>query len=129
MIKMFDNMVDYILAHYLVRKENTDFWKEIKYNLKITDSLKNILSMWKNRLPHQSDVSTQWGMFSSVNYIPILYGLNWFNIKSIRKEYEMFPYHEQVEIDMNRSKNFYNSTVAISHKQIIQMIKETENLK
>lgn len=122
MEKMFDNIVDYILAHYLVRKDTTDFWKEIKHNLKITDSLKNLLSLWKNRLPHQSDVSTPWGMFSSVNYIPVLYGLNWFDTKSIKKEYSMFPYHEKVQFDMEQSEKFYNNTVMISHKKIIQMI-------
>lgn len=122
MIKMFDNMVDYILAHYLVKKENTDFWKEIKYNLKLTNSLQNLLSMWKNRLPHQRDVETPWGMFSSINYIPILYGLDWFDVESIKKEYSMLPYHHQVESDIEQVKYLDNSVISISHKKIIKMI-------
>lgn len=123
MSKMFDNIIDYILAHYLVRKENTDFWKEIKYNLKITDSLQNLLSSWKNRLPHQSDISTPWGMFTAMNYIPILYGLNWFDIESIKREHRMFPYHEKIELDMNQEENFANNTPKISHKKAIEIIR------
>ena len=129
MVKMFDNTVDYILAHYLVKKENTDFWKEIKYNLKITDSLQNLLTLWKNRLPHRSDVSTPWGMFAAINYIPILYGLNWFDIEAIRREYSMFPYHEKVEFDIEQSEKFHNSIPTIEHKKIIQMIRKTGDFK
>ena len=123
-IKAFDNIVDYILAHYLVKKENTDFWKEIKYNLKITDSLQNLLTMWKNRLPHSSDVNVAWGMFSSVNYISILYGLDWFDIEAIKREYSMFPFPEYVEESIKMDRYNEHSIVSIGHKKIIQMIKD-----
>jgi tryptophan halogenase len=123
-IKAFDNIVDYILAHYLVKKENTDFWKEIKYNLKITDSLQNLLTMWKNRLPHSSDVNVAWGMFSSVNYISILYGLDWFDIEAIKREYSMFPFPEYVEESIKMDRYNEHSIVSMGHKKIIQMIKD-----
>ena len=36
----------------------------------------------------ESDIICPWGLFSAVNYIPILHGLKWFNIEKIKNEYE-----------------------------------------
>ena len=72
---MFDNIVDFIQAHYLVKKEDTPFWKDIKYNLKLTDNLSGYLESWKDRLPCATDIQCPWGMYRASNYIPILYVL------------------------------------------------------
>lgn len=123
MCDMFDNIVDFISAHYLVRKEDSPFWKEIKYNLKIPNSLSYLLEMWKNRLPHKSDISTLWGMFTSVNYIPVLFGLNWFDPEVIK---EQVSYHKDLYLQaqniFNQNHNFYSQVPVIGHKQAIEII-------
>lgn len=113
--KIFDNIVDYIQAHYLVKKENTPFWKEVKYNLKLTSALESYLNKWKNRLPLSSDIRCSWGLFESINYIQILHGLEWFDYDKIKKEYQFY----KVEEDLNLSdiKPF-----SISHKKFIKEI-------
>ena len=83
----FENIVDYIRAHYLIKREDTPFWNNVKYDLPLTSNLERYLSMWEKRLPIDADISCSWGMFHAVNYIPILYGLEWFNIKNIQLEY------------------------------------------
>ena len=40
---IFDNMFDFVQAHYLVKKEDTPFWREVKNDLKITTSLQTTL--------------------------------------------------------------------------------------
>tara|TARA_Y100001963_G_scaffold20926_1_gene26868 strand:- start:1415 stop:2851 length:1437 start_codon:yes stop_codon:yes gene_type:complete len=125
MVDIFDGIIDFIVAHYLVRREDTPFWKEVKYNLKIPDSLKNLLSMWKNRLPQGSDLTNPYKVISAINYIPILYGLNWFDIKAISKEYEMYPRHDLVDIDLMEKKCYDKNSPKIEHKKLIQGICET----
>lgn len=119
--KIFDNILDYVQAHYLVKKENTEFWKEIKYNLKLTDSLKELLGKWKNRLPMSIDVNCAWGMFNSHNYIPVLYGLKWFNIEKIKEEFEAsgkIGLDDEVELIDARERNSFT----VGHKEMIKML-------
>jgi len=118
---IFDNIVDYVQAHYLVKREDTPFWKEIKYNLKLTENLKKYLKMWKNRLPMPTDIICPWGMFSAVNYIPILYGLKWFDIKKIKYEYENMGRDDSIDSVLNHQDN---ETFWVSHKKMIEMLKD-----
>jgi len=121
--EIFDNIVDYVQAHYLIKREDTPFWKEVKYNLKLTPNLEKYLKKWKNRLPLAADVLCRWGLFESVNYIPILYGLGWFDVEKIKEEYVNF--HEFVisKDVMNQLKE-RNSPFSspMSHKKFIKEI-------
>jgi len=119
---IFDNIVDYIQAHYLVNREDTPFWKEVKYNLKLTPNLENYLDKWKNRLPLSSDlVACPWRMFNAVNYIQILYGLRWFNIENIRSEYEY--YRDTFEKDIIEQIQYANRFLfTVGHKKMIKDI-------
>lgn len=122
MIDVFDNIVDFIQAHYLTKREDTKFWKEVKYNLKLTDSLKHNLDLWKTRLPRQTDFVTPWAMFGAENYIHILYGLDWFNCEIIKKEYSMFPNHDYVNQRHEQNVNYENNLKVVKHKNIIKAI-------
>ena len=85
---IFDNIFDYVQAHYLTKKDDTPFWRDVKNNLKLTPSLQNLLNKWKIRFPQSDDVICKWGMFTAVNYIPILYGLKWFDYQKVWEEYK-----------------------------------------
>lgn len=123
MNNIFDNIVDYIQAHYLVKREDTPFWKEIKYNLKIRDSLKNNLEVWKNRLPQRSDFSASWAMFDASNYICVLYGLDWFDVDNIIKEYNFYPHlHCSTDNDIANSRWEEESSIQLGHKEYINLI-------
>lgn len=117
---IFDNIVDYVQAHYLVKKEDTPFWKEVKYNLKLTGNLENYLEMWKNRLPSDIDISENWRMFSAVNYIPILHGLGWFNIEKIKYEYENFGKDDSIDPFLNQ---YEKEIFWLGHKELIKLLK------
>lgn len=120
---MFDNIVDYIVAHYLVRREDTPFWKEIKYNLKVPDSLQHYLDMWKHRLPNTTDCRVPWGMFSGINYIPVLYGLNWFDTAKIKDEMSMVkPLAYKAQESINSYNRAFKNSPFVSHKQAIDLI-------
>lgn len=119
---IYDNIVDYIQAHYLIKREDTPFWKEVKYNLNLTENLKKYLKMWKNRLPQQTDINCSWGMFSAINYIYILHGLGWFDTEKIKQEYENYQINNNLHdntIDfLNKNSSFH-----VSHKEMIKIIK------
>jgi tryptophan halogenase len=120
--QIFDNIVDYVQAHYLTKREDTPFWKEVRYNLKLTPNLENYLQKWRNRLPIIPDISCSWGMFGAANYIPILYGLNWFDTEKIKSEYfdfYAFSIEQKVLSDLNKQRS---PMFPMSHKQFIKQI-------
>lgn len=121
---VFDNIVDYIQAHYLVKKENTEFWKEVKYELELRDSLQQKLDKWKNRLPFFGDVKSSWGMFADINYIPILYGLDWFDTEKIKREYFECSNSELIQDIVLESVKLPCSCDTTGHKNMIKMIIE-----
>ena len=112
---IFDNIFNYVQAHYLTKKEDTSFWKEVKYDLKITPSLQKLLDKWKKRFPLAQDIHCRWGMFSEINYIPILYGLKWFDQEVVFEQYKNIS-HLPV-IDWNDT--IRKDVLYMGHKQFI----------
>jgi tryptophan halogenase len=49
--KLFDDIKDLIQLHYMSDREDTEFWKYCKYDLKRTDKVKHILDVAKHRCP------------------------------------------------------------------------------
>ena len=116
---MFDNIVDFVQSHYLIEREDTPFWKSVKYDLKLTDNLQSYLKMWKNRLPQPEDFYCSWGLFEPVNYIPVLYGLGWFDIDKIRDEYLEHGLTDKVNMFFNQDRLFNDKFIWMGHKEII----------
>jgi tryptophan halogenase len=119
---IFDNIVDNVQAHYLVKREDTPFWKEVKYNLKLTPGLESLLEKWKNRMPIASDIQCPWSMFGPINYIPILYGLDWFDVEKIKHEYENYDYYDICEQNINNLNQEEQNSFIVGHKELIKMI-------
>jgi len=123
---IFDNIVDNVQAHYLVKREDTPFWKEIKYNLKLTPGLESLLEKWKNRMPTAHDIQCVWSMFGGINYIPILYGLDWFDTEKIKQEYEHYNAYEKCENDINNFNQQEMNSFIVGHKEFIKMITKND---
>jgi hypothetical protein len=77
--------------------------------------------MWKDRLPLSDDVKGSWNLFQSANYIPILYGLNWFDNDKIKKQYNEY-YRDTVESDIINQLNLEPPAFFVGHKKFIKEI-------
>jgi len=83
------NMLDFVFLSYMVKKDNTDFWKMVN-KLKAPDSLLFNLERWKARLPIRSDFKSDYCLFFDSNYIVKLFGLNLLNLNSVKEEYNSY---------------------------------------
>lgn len=119
---ILENIRDFIVLHYMVDKNNSQFWRDQKL-LEIPDSLAAKLKIWKNRLPISEDFSkdSRYILFSEDHHILVLHGLGLFNTESIRKEYEMHDSQVKIEAETAVNNNLlHQDTVArISHKEYI----------
>ena len=120
---IFDNMFDFVQAHYLIKKDDTPFWRDVKNNFKLTPSLQNLLDKWKTRFPLHGDIQCRWGMFSEVNYIPVLYGLKWFDREKVASEYKHIEH-----IPISVWEDTYPNVLHMSHKKFIEEVVRIYNL-
>ena len=118
----FENIVDYIRAHYLITREDTPFWNHVKYDLPLTPNLERYLSMWEKRLPINADIFCSWGMFGAINYIPILYGLDWFNINNIQLEYLEYINDTESQDLLRSLENPLCGCKTVHHRKLIRDI-------
>jgi tryptophan halogenase len=122
--KIMENIRDFIILHYITKKENTIFWKDVK-KIEIPNSLKNKLQKWKKRLPIKEDfLSSNYLLFSESNWTHILYGLKLLNTNEIKKNHN-FINETNLKFckeSLNIFKNNFN-VKTIKHKEYLNYIR------
>mgnify|MGYP006074851089 CR=1 FL=1 len=120
------NIRDFVVLHYITKKDNTQFWRDIQ-NMPIPDSLAKNLKRWRKNLPIADDFkeSTDYKLFSDAHYIQILAGLKLFDVDLIRKEYDlMHPAIKQIAENSIREKyTFEKINSSVGHKQYIDYVR------
>jgi hypothetical protein len=124
---MMDNIRDFIILHYMTKKTNTNFWKDVS-NIKIPNSLEERLKIWKHRLPVDEDFEdySEWRIFKPSNFIYMLSAINFFDKESIKKEFELLPIVAKIDSDTvikNIKKQDFNN-ILINHKDAIELIRK-----
>jgi len=124
---MTKNIRDFIVLHYLTKRTDTDFWKNI-LETEIPESLKYNLEKWQNKIPIKEDFKndSEYCLFGAANFIVVMAKLNLFNKDAITKEYNFLN---------NGLRNFSVNTINqisyseniqkyINHKKMIEIIRE-----
>ena len=70
------NVIDFLKLHYVLNQRNdSDYWREIKDDKSIPDSLREQLLLWKTQTPYHYDAIHAEEMFPSASFQYILYGM------------------------------------------------------
>jgi hypothetical protein len=121
-----ENIRDFIVLHYLTKKDNTNFWIDVS-RAKIPDSLQNRLDLWKYKMPIDEDFSDQsdYILFKGNNHALIMDGLDLFNRDAIRQEFDSHhPYVKDAAANIiNEKRSFEKSVDKISHKDFLNTIR------
>jgi hypothetical protein len=124
---MTNNVRDFIVLHYLTKRNDTDFWKNI-INVEIPESLRYNLEKWKNKLPIKEDFkdNSEYCLFGPANFIVVMAKLNLFNKDAILKEYNFLNngLKDMTSNTINQIIFNDNTQKYINHKKIIEIIKE-----
>jgi len=123
-----EQIQEYVALHYVTKKNNSIFWKDMQ-NIELPNGLNDKLKYWQHKLPIREDFSngSTLRMFNVANYILVLQGLGLFNKESIIKEYYSLPLKtkEKVAKDLNLLKTIEQNLNTITHKQLIETIKNS----
>lgn len=126
---IMNNIRDFIFLHYMVKKNNSQFWKDIK-KLSIPDSLEKNLEKWKHRLPIREDFTdTNYFLFYESNFTSVLYGLNMFDLNNIKKEYKNHSVNIQnfVKNSILEDNNLYVVKEKINHKEYLNCVRSAND--
>jgi hypothetical protein len=66
-------------------------------------------------------------MFRAISYIPILYGLKWFNIEKIRHEYEQFGPIHNITDELKHHNLSEQHAYTVGHKEIVKILSRKSN--
>ena len=116
------NIRDFIFLHYMVDKDNSNFWKNIR-KIKPPNSLKEKLDIWKRRLPIEEDfLDTRYLLFFPHNWISVLYGLGMIDNDNIKNEYNMLNdnLHFLAE-SLLTNRRLIDKKERISHKDFLTL--------
>ncbi len=119
------NIRDFIILHYFTDRNDSNFWKDLK-NRDVPKTLKEKMSLWKCKMPDETDFKESMILFNHLNYMVVMYGLNLLNLEMIKNNVNKFNDSLQDEIEsiiMKRKKHF-GSMITIGHKDFLTKIRE-----
>lgn len=96
--KIFDevmfNILDFIQLHYFTERNDSEFWRWCKTNLKMTDFNAEHLEIFKKNFINQIALpATNYNIYDLLNWAQVMHGLRMFDIPSIKHCYESMHGH------------------------------------
>jgi len=129
---IMENIRDFVCLHYMVKREDTEFWRDVK-KINVPLSLQNNLFKWKNRLPIREDFEqTQYLLFWAPNFTSVLHGIGfWENNKlSVIEEYNSYnpEWSEKIRVAEYKRNNIFNNNRKTKHKDFLTYIRGQHEL-
>jgi tryptophan halogenase len=123
---IMENIRDFIVLHYITKKDDTDFWRDVS-KIELPDTLAENLEMWKTRLPIDEDFSgkSNYLMFKSDSHAVVMAGLELFDNKAIENELNFqhpIIKEEAIRIICERLKES-NNRQYVTHKDFIAYVR------
>lgn len=121
-----ENIVDFIQLHYFTQREDTDFWKWCKNDLKITDFNKEHLDYFKKNLTNVFLFNDHFLLFKHLNFMQVMHGLRMFDPIHIKEIYDQhlhgFDNTTNKIIELN--DNYQDVANSFGHREAIEMLKK-----
>ena len=128
---ILENIRDFVILHYLTKKNNTQFWKDVS-KIELPESLQSKLDLWKHKLPIAEDFSglSHYILFRDVHFIFVMHGLGLFDTNSVKKEYDAIPDFIKYTINdiLLSNENYSRTARVIPHKEYIRRIRQRQKI-
>lgn len=118
---MMDNILTMIRLHYISDRRDTEFWRATA-NMKINDSLQDLLDLWQERTPCRHDVASINGeMFHAPHLFHVAQGQGVLNTHTATTMIDRFNLRRQVELDMSNRRHARFNHDLVDHGESLQM--------
>lgn len=120
MTQMWDNIRDFIVYHYITPRKDTKFWIESTKQERFSPRLKNMLEMWKHRMPREVDyINDKGNNFYNIGntlYYQIAIGMNLLNPKIAKKELQDYGIYDLTKQHYQRVCKEINNEIHLTPK-------------
>ena len=122
----FDNIVDYVQAHYFTKREDSRFWKDKPYNL--TEFNKSTLDRFSSGAFNPLDFKEPDLMFKSNNFYQVYYGLGLITSKKVTEFMNLLPKQHQDEALKHYHLHYNNIPTphSISHLNYLKLVRDQQ---
>jgi tryptophan halogenase len=125
MINVSNNIVDFIQLHYLTQRNDTEFWRWAKDNMKLTEFNREYLPYFKENMTNVYYFNEHFTLFKHLNFMQVMHGLRMFNTEKIHEIYKAhFTQHEEKikrVLDINENIDTIKDT--FSHRESLERLK------
>lgn len=81
---LYDDVVDFVSMHYTGGREDTSFWKHVKYEKELSPKVEEILDLSHSRLSRWDDWNTYYGCMNQIIWSSSLAGLGHYKKDTIQ---------------------------------------------
>ena len=121
---MMDNVLSMIRLHYMSDRRDTKFWID-QNNMKINDSLDELINLWSERPPSRWDISSEDGqMFLSPHMAHVMQGQGLIPSEPASIAINNMNLREKIDIAVDELKNGRHNHELVDHKRALMEIKE-----
>jgi len=128
--KVYDDMRDFLVVHYLNKRTDTDFWKQVNDGSNLTPGVERVLELCKTKVPKINDWESYYGSISSPLYNIILYNLGYIDKNIAREELqEVNLFDTAMKEWLDDSTDMYNICAQLKyHTDYIKGIKNYDRV-
>jgi tryptophan halogenase len=124
---VMDNIRDFVALHYIVDRTDTPWWKDLRREAVLPNSLAERLKVWKHRLPVAEDFAgdSRYILFDDRNFTVVLNGLGLLDQHSIRKQFASRnpDVRRRAEEVIRRQRAFESTTAVVTHKDYLHRVR------
>ena len=105
---LYSEIIDFIVLHFhLSNREDTPYWRTMRHELEIPDSLRENLELWRHAMPEETDFRTN-TFFSAGSYLSALMGKRFYKGRSFPQVGSVVPddYHRYLGMRRERTQKF-----------------------
>lgn len=121
---MMDNILSMIRLHYISDRQDSDFWIAQK-NMKINDSLQNLIDLWNERPPSRWDISADEGqMFLMPHMTHVMQGQGLIPSAPSSRVLDNLNIRQMVSYKVDEIKNHRHDHELLDHKMALKETSE-----
>lgn len=126
MIGVSNNIVDFIQLHYLTQRNDTEFWKWVKNNIKLTEFNKEYLPYFAENMTNVFYFNEHFTLFKHLNFMQVMHGLRMFKSEKILEVYNnhLTKYDDEIRRILDINGNYRIIKDTFDHRQALEILKQ-----
>jgi hypothetical protein len=119
------NIIDFIQLHYFTERNDSEFWKWCKSNIKLTEFNRETLDYFKNNFVYSHYLNSQFLMFTQLNWTQVMFGLRMFNAEKIKESFDahLLKYRSLTDYEFQLDDERNRTIMTYSHRDSIEILK------